>query len=816
MSAPGKRILIVEDQRLIAADIENTLKKLGYSVVASVATGEDAVEKATEVRPDLALMDIRLRGAMDGIQAAEAIRARTDIPIIYLTAYADEETILRARGTAPFGYLVKPFNERELRAAIEIAIAKHETDRLLAEERSRRRAAEEFKLLVECVEDYAIYMLDPSGHVASWNEGAKRITGYTVEETLGKHFSLFYPQEEMVAGELNRVLEAALRDGRTACETWRVRKDGSRFWASVVTTAIRDDSGQLRGFGKIMRDLTVRQRDELALKESATRTSAMIDAALDCIISMDASGRIVEFNPAAERTFGHTRKEAIGQEMASLIIPVRLRDEHRAGLAAHLQTGEGPILGKRIEMPAMRKDGSEIAVELSVVRLPGSEPPMFTGFLRDITAQKQAESEKKHQEAFERLLDRASVALASSLDISQTTAKAARLAIPDLADWCLVDLATEAGELSQAAAAHVDPDREALARRLGREVIPESEHGSHQVFRSGKPELHPALDDLAWAGDLLGTEYPGRLRELGVISYLSVPIEFREQTQGVLNLLRSAPARRYLSKDLAVAQELARRIGIAIDNARLFREAQEAIQARDEFLQIASHELKTPLTPLQIQLDALLRLFEKSGMQNERIRSKLDAAIRQTARLGRLVERLLDVSRITSGKFELETEKCDLATLVREVADRFHGEAKNAGSDIKVIAEDGVFGWWDHLRLEQIVSNLVSNAIKYGLGRPIVVEARTSDDTVRVAVTDRGIGIEKESLGRIFGRFERGVSLRHYGGLGLGLFIARRFAVAHGGTIVAQSQPGQGSTFTLVLPRGNEASASPFYAEPAV
>lgn len=801
MSATSKRILVVEDQRLIAADIEMTLEKLGFEIAASVATGEDAVRKAAEVQPDLALMDIRLRGEMDGVQAAKAIRARTDIPIVFLTAYADDETLLRARGTAAFGYLVKPFNERELRAAIEIAISKHETDRLLAEERARRRAAEEFKLLVQGVKDYAIYMLDPSGRVASWNEGAKRINGYTAEEILGKHFSVFQLQEEVDGGEPNARLEAALRDGRSECEGWRVRKDGSRFWAHVLITAIRDDSGQLHGFGKITRDLTEQRRDELALRQSVARASAMVAAALDCVVSIDAHGRLLEFNPAAEATFGFTREEAVGQELASLIIPERLRDRHRAGLAAYLQTGEGPILGKRIEMPALRKDGVELTVELSVVQLPGTERPTFAGFLRDITAQKDAESERQYHEASQRLLDRASVALASSLDPSETTEKAARLALPELADCCLVDLANEGGELSQAAGAHVDPGKQSLVWQLEREALRAAGQGAHHVFTTGKPELHAVLEDPAWTGQLLGTAHPERLREFGVSSYLCVPIPFRGRTQGVLNLLRAGTRGRYTPRELAVAEELARRIGIAIDNARLFRDAQEAIRARDEFFQIASHELKTPLTPLQMQLDLLVRAFEKSGVQNERVLAKLELASRQTARLGRLVETLLDVSRITSGRLELDLEQCDLAGVVREIADRFRAEARNAGSELRVSADDTVPGRWDVLRLEQIVSNLVSNAIKYGLRKPIDIEVRQSDDTVRVVVTDRGIGIEHETLRRIFGRFERGVSLRHYGGLGLGLFIARQFAEAHGGTVVAQSRPGQGSTFTLVLPR---------------
>lgn len=177
MSGSIRRILVVEDQGLIAADLEQTLTKLGYDVVGSASTGEDALAMTAQLAPDLVLMDVRLRGALDGIETAERIHASSDLPVVYLTANADEETIARAKRTSPFGYVVKPFNERELRAAIEIAIYRRETDRLLAEERAQRRAAEELKLLVDGVKDYAIFMLDATGRVASWNEGARRIKG---------------------------------------------------------------------------------------------------------------------------------------------------------------------------------------------------------------------------------------------------------------------------------------------------------------------------------------------------------------------------------------------------------------------------------------------------------------------------------------------------------------------------------------------------------------------------------------------------------------------------------------------------------------
>jgi len=606
---------------------------------------------------------------------------------------------------------------------------------------------------------------------------------------------LFYPAifiSSWIGGRRSGVIATIMS---VALVWWFFIPSRHSFALSSITPAHFFSTGAFFGMGVLFAAFHER------LRKANQRAQAMVTGALDCIISMDADGNVTGWNPAAEQLFGYTRNEAIGREMAGLIIPERLRAQHREGLARLVSGGEARILGQRIEMPALTKDGGELTVELNVTTIHVGSSPSFTGFLRDITALRRSESERNRQEAARRLLDQATVALASSLDISGTIQRAARLVVPDFADWCIVDLAGEAGGLGQVAVAHVDPEKEELARRLGREVVPGLRQGAHHVFTTGQPELRPSLEEAAWAGDLPGSEHPELLRRLGVLSSMCLPIAFQGRTLGVLSLLCAAPARRYEARDLAMAEELARRIGLAVDNARLFREAQHAIQARDEFLQIAAHELKTPLTPLQIQLDTLTRAFEKSGIQNERLAAKLDTALRQTARLGRLVESLLDVSRITAGRIDLELDRCDLSALVRDVANRFQAEARKAGSEINVFADDAIVGQWDPLRIEQIVANLLSNAIKYGSGKSIELHVQASDDTARLEITDRGIGIEKEVLARLFGRFERGVSLRHYGGLGLGLFIARQFAEAHGGSIVARSQPGAGSTFTVVLPR---------------
>jgi len=232
------------------------------------------------------------------------------------------------------------------------------------------------------------------------------------------------------------------------------------------------------------------------------------------------------------------------------------------------------------------------------------------------------------------------------------------------------------------------------------------------------------------------------------------------------------------------------------DLQRAHTAAKEAIKFRDEFLSIASHELRTPLTALQLQIETLRDCVRE--LDRDAIAKRVAKSERQIGRLGKLIANLLDVSRIVSGRLQLELEDFDAAEAVREVADRFTEEAGRAGCHLELSTEPAP-GRWDRVRLEQVVTNLLSNAIKYAPGAPIQIEV-VAGETTRLIVQDHGIGIAAEDLTRIFGRFERAAPTRHYGGLGMGLFIAQQIVQAHGGSIHAVSSPGRGARFTVELP----------------
>jgi signal transduction histidine kinase len=286
----------------------------------------------------------------------------------------------------------------------------------------------------------------------------------------------------------------------------------------------------------------------------------------------------------------------------------------------------------------------------------------------------------------------------------------------------------------------------------------------------------------------------------GLRSALCAPIYVRGRAVACLYSTHSKVGRLFGEEEERLAQFITTLAGAALENAAGFARIEDAVRMRDEFLAIASHELKTPLTPLQLQLDDFQRLLRRRGLDDDSVTQRLATMVRQTTRLSKLVENLLDLSRIAAGRLTLQTEEFDFSEMVQDVVRRLAPEAESLGCTLEVHAGGPIRGRWDQLRLEQVVSNLLANAVKYGAAHPIEIDVRSMDRKVRLTMRDHGIGISPQDAARVFERFERAVSVRHYGGLGLGLYITRQIVEAHGGAISVDSRPGDGATFTVVLP----------------
>ncbi|HET9449790.1 MAG TPA: ATP-binding protein, partial [Aggregicoccus sp.] len=546
------------------------------------------------------------------------------------------------------------------------------------------------------------------------------------------------------------------------------------------------------------------QEARLRLEASEERSRLLLDATAEGLYGLDLEGRCTFCNPAGARLLGYASPEALVGAGLERLRP-RFREDGSA-----LPAEESELVQElRTRLPVhvdgqalARADGSALPVELwSHPVLRGGELVGRVVSFVDIRERKQAEDAR----AF--LLE-ASAQLAELSDEAQTFARVARLAVPQLAQWCLIDTVDEEGRPVRRASAHADPQRQQMLEALGRRYPPgwhDPSPTAHVLMTgralrlSGAELLHAYAHDAAHAQ---------ALRELGARVALALPLQVRGQTLGVLVLVHAAPGFRYGPQEVALAEELARRAAVAMDNARLYRQAQEAVRLREEFLSVASHELHTPLTPLQLQLQVLQRSLSSGDGALHTLAPRMEKAVGQVRRLSRLVDDLLDVSRIVAGKLPLRTEEVDLLQLTDEVVERFSHQAAQAGSSVRVhrleegtgVAEGTVKGRWDRLRLEQVLTNLLTNALKYGQGRPVDVEVGSAEGYALWRIRDRGIGIAPEALGRIFGRFERAVSARAYGGLGLGLYISQQIVRAHGGRIEVQSRVGQGSVFSAHLP----------------
>jgi signal transduction histidine kinase/CheY-like chemotaxis protein len=438
--------------------------------------------------------------------------------------------------------------------------------------------------------------------------------------------------------------------------------------------------------------------------------------------------------------------------------------------------------------------------------------------------------DRKHEEQRQRFLANAGAALAESLDYEETLRNVTRLAVPALGQWCILHVVQADGSLEMAAVEALDPvkAREFREHALRYPEQPDATQGPRHVARSGRSELIQELTTETFSTMARSPEHAAYLGTLGFRSQISVPLIARKRILGVLTVISTD--RSFGERDAQLLEELGTRAALAVMNATLYEDAQRAIRSRDEFLSIASHELKTPLTPLKIQTQTFRLMADRGHLVSpspQKLFKMLETSDRQVEKLASLIEEMLDISRINIGRLELTLEQFNLRELIDDSVERFNDELRISGCSIVVEAPAELPVCWDRFRMEQVLVNLITNSIKYAPEKPILIRASvTPDSTIRFSIRDEGIGIDKKDQPRIFERFERAVSAKHFGGLGLGLYIVRQILIAHSGSIRVESEPGHGCEFHVELPasvRSREEHASgndvfhqaPSFAEPA-
>ncbi|HVH46270.1 MAG TPA: ATP-binding protein [Labilithrix sp.] len=665
--------------------------------------------------------------------------------------------------------------------------------------------------------DCASIILEPDGRIASWDLAAQRIFGLDVDDAIGESFTCLYPPDAVEHGDPARDLVTALDEGSTLSdETHRRRKEGTLFRASVHLAPIFNRDGSHLGFVQRVRNTegnapaTARGYAEMLAK-----ADLVLRSVYDSILVQDASGTVVYANDVSARTFGFAHGPAlIGRQLEHLAAAFDLFDEQGKALDF------SRLLSVRDEMLA---SGASLDAALYCTRDRATNESRWwlmrfktlndeRGRLELLISVGTDVTETVRSKEAARYLSETTRLLAASLDYTTTLRTLVEALVPRVADWASV-VFVEEGIPRQVAAAHDDVELVARSSdawaRLGRgSRVPDA---VETVLRSGQPQLHANVGTEMLASFATNEAHLALLRRVRTRSLILAPIIVSGRTDGVLVLSTVESKRQYDRTDLELAAEIGRRAGTAIEHARLYRDAQQAVRLRDEFLSVAAHELRTPLAALTLQLQSLrTRIADVAvGRDGERFQGRIDKTLRQSSRLTRLVDGLLDVSQVAGGRLDLHRQKVDLRTVVSAVCNRFEEDAKRVGSEVSFSSSGPCVGEWDADRLDQVVSNLLSNALKYGQGSPVSIRCTAEEDTISVTVTDRGIGIAEHDLERIFGRFERAVSEHNYGGLGLGLWIAQEIAHAHGGRVDVESVAGQGATFRLVLPLTEQTASRP-------
>jgi PAS domain S-box-containing protein len=682
------------------------------------------------------------------------------------------------------GVRVTPREMRTLSAFINTRIAEG------VAEYTRQSNDERFRLLVEGVEDNAIFMLDPEGRVASWNTGAERIKGWKEKEVLGQPLTLFYTPEDVAAGVPQRCLQTAATQGHCRMEGPRVRKDGSRFWADVVLTALHDEHGVLRGFSKVTQDISKHKRSEQALRETTQRLQAILETAVDGIITIDEHGDIQSINPATTRIFGYAPEELLGRDI-SILMPEPYRSEHDGYMSHYLHTGERKVIGIGREVQGQRKDGSIFPLELSVSETLLPQGRLFTGLVRDITARKSA------MEA-QALFVEVGTLLSQSLDLPTTLRRLASLAVSRLADYCLVDLLGEDGQLHRLEVAAREPAKRDLIHRLMPFPPPRGsqspvahalERGEAVAVPEYLPEMLEAISQNA--------EHRTILEALAPRSSILVPLMARGRKLGVINFTWAHSRAASLDADLEVAKGVADRAAVAIDNARLYQQAQEAIRVREDVVAIVSHDLRNPLNAISLSATTLLKREDVDERTTKAI-SRIYAA---ADRASRMIGELLDFTQARVGGIPVNRRPLNFHEHVHRVVEEVRLAHPERHIDFHSSGEGG--GEWDEGRLAQVVTNLVGNALQHGPeDMPVTVSTRGEDVNVLLEVHNHGPPIPAEVRPTLFEPYRQGPEARAArGSLGLGLYITQQIVLGHGGTLEVRSSAQEGTTFTVRLPR---------------
>jgi PAS domain S-box-containing protein len=632
-------------------------------------------------------------------------------------------------------------------AAINVTDRRNTLDRLA---RSEARLAEAQRLAHVGSFEWSV-----DDDLVTWSDELRRIYGIQPREaggTLDAFLSRVHDDDE--SGVRSVMLDVCHHPKAFSYEHRIVRPDGDIRWLHTAGDVVCDGTGTAQRVVGSCWDITTLHQTMEKLRQSVSLLEATLDSTADGILVVDREGHVATYNQ---------------RFLALWRIPTSLaarRDDHALLSLVANQLEEPQVFLEGVRdlyaardqksLNVLRFNDGRVFERYSMPQLVDGETVGRVWSFRDISQR-------------EVLLQRASfladaTRLLSCLDVNKALDAVAHLAVPYLGESC------------------------------GITVLGDPQSGSPIVNVTAGEDEHPLeIHPRTLAGHSI-------IYSRGPRSSMAVPLMCRNTIVGALMTV-APPKRRYTMADLELLEELGRRVALCVDNARLYEGAQEALKGRDQFLSIAAHEIRGPLTSIHLAVQGLLR----GSLSPAGAHTALEVIEREDRRLGGFVDDLLDLGRISTGQLHFDLEEVDLGTVVRDAVSRLTGTLAPTGS-VTITTGGNLVGQWDRARLDQVVTNLVSNAIKYGEGKPIEITASEIDGHVVLKVSDHGMGIDPSMRSKIFDAFQRASDAKRYGGLGLGLHIAKTIVNGFGGTIAVDGSPGAGSTFTVDLPVSRSAN----------
>jgi PAS domain S-box-containing protein len=704
--------------------------------------------------------------------------------------YRLEKRFLRRDGSVVWGR-INTSRLRSSRGAPGYVVAMIENvDDLKRAEALLREAEERYRSLVEQLP--IVTYIDALDHVSSsiyMSPQVEELLGYSVEEWQADpelFVKILHPDDR------ERVLAEVLRTNANAepfLEEYRMlARDGRVVWVRDAAVAIRDPRGIPSESQGYLLDITDRKVAEDELRASEARTRSIVEGALDAVVSMDESGRITGWNANAEALFGWPAGEAIGRELAEAIVPPARREAHRNGLRGYLETGQTAVIGRRIELTAIRRSGVEFPVELAITADRSNGTVTFNAFIRDISARRDQElALRRSEERFRTLIENIPGAVYRCLADEDWTMQFISDEIEAVTGHPASDFLGNA--IRSYASVIAAGDREAVHRVVDAAIANRSSFIlEYRIVRADGTERwvyekgQPVYDDDGSIRWLDGAIFDVTHRKLA-----------EAERDRLLQLEQAARTEAETAREQLAEQNEALR---------------KADRLKDEFVALVSHELRTPLTSIIGYVD--LVSDGEGGPVTDDQHHFLDVIKRNSQRLLRLVGDLLFVAQVESGKLTLETGPVDLAGVARDclVAARPRADEREIALGLEADPVSGFEG--DRLRLTQLLDNLVSNAIKFTPpGGRVQLGVTQCDANAVVTVADTGIGIPVAEQKRLFERFFRAESANRLAipGTGLGLTISKAIAEAHGGSISVASEEGRGTTFSVAFPLADATAA---------